>query len=167
MVCVSNAHDLWPFAFLFSSTAAASRIYSSTKDKLQPRNRFELLQVFATSPVVVFNLSRRGDSGDGGKMLLLSAWNTAMHESNATCAVQQRSHPMINLRSDPNASVPDGNPQSSSFDEAAYIKANPERAGKAQSRGGDANTALEVVSGFQLYGVSVSLEQCVLMQEGK
>ena len=48
-------------------------------------------------------------------MLLLSARNTAMHESNATCAVQQRSHPMINLCSDPNASVPGGNPQSSSL----------------------------------------------------
>ena len=78
-----------------------------------------------------------------------SAWNTAMHESNATCAVQRRSHPMINLRSDPNASVPGGNPQSSSFEEAAYTKTNPERAyGRAQSRGGDANTVLEVVSGF-------------------
>ena len=83
MVCVSNTHDLWPFAFLFSSTAAAPRIYSSTTDKLQPRNRVELLQVFATSPVVVSNLSRRGDGGDGGKR---SAWNTAKHESNATCA---------------------------------------------------------------------------------
>ena len=82
--------------------------------------------------------------------------------------VQQRSHPMINLRPDPKASVPGGNPQSSSFEEAAYINTNPERAyGKAQSRGGDANTVLEVVSGFLLYGESVSLEQCVFMQEGK
>ena len=73
-----------------------------------------------------------------------------------------------NLRSDPNESVPGGNPQYSSFEEAAYIKANPERAyGKAQSRGGDANTILEIVSGFLLYEVSVSLEQCVFMQEGK
>ena len=64
-----------------------------------------------------------------------------------------------NLRSDPNESVPGRNPQYSSFEEAAYIKTNPERAyGKAQSRGGDANTVLEVVSGFLLYGVSVSLE---------
>ena len=48
------------------------------------------------------------------------------------------------------------------------IKTNPERAyGKAQSRGGDANTVLEVVSGFLLYGMSVSLEQCVFMLEGK
>ena len=168
VVCVSNAHDLWPFAFLFSSTAAAPRIYSSTTDKLQPRDRFELLHVFVPSPVVVFNLSRRGDGSDGGKMLLLSAWNTVMHGSNATCAVQQGSHPMINLRSDPNASVPGGDPQSSSFEEAAYIKTNPERAyWKAQSRGCDANTVLEVVSGFLLYGVSVSLEQSVFMQEGK
>ena len=74
---------------------------------------------------------------------------------------------MINLRPDPNT-VPGGNPQSSSFEEAAYIKTNPERAyEKAQSRGGDANTVLEVVSGFLLYGVSVSLERCVFMQEGK
>ena len=73
VVCVSNAHDLWPFAFLFSSTAAAPQIYSSTTDKLQHRNRFELFQVFATSPVVASHLSRRGDGGDGGKMLLLSA----------------------------------------------------------------------------------------------
>ena len=75
---------------------------------------------------------------------------------------------MINLLPDPNASVPDGNPQSSSFEEAAYIKTNPERAyGKAQSRGGDANTVLEVVSGFLLYGVSVWLELRVFVQEGK
>ena len=75
---------------------------------------------------------------------------------------------MINIRSDTNVSVPGGNPQSSSFEEAAYIKTNPERAyGKAQSCGGDANTILEVVSGFLLYGVSVSLEQSVFMQEGK
>ena len=75
---------------------------------------------------------------------------------------------MINLRPDPNASVPGGNPQSSSFEEAAYIKTNPERAyGKAQSRGGDANRVLEVVSGFLLYGVYVSLEQSVFMSEGK
>ena len=75
---------------------------------------------------------------------------------------------MIDLRSDPNASVPSGNPQSSSFEEAAYTKTNPERAnGKAQSRGGDANTVFEVVSDFLLYGVSVSLEQCVFMLEGK
>ena len=91
-----------------------------------------------------------------------------MHESNATSAVQQRSHPMINIRSDLNASVPGGSPQSSSIEEAAYIRSNPERAyGKAQSRGGDANTVLEVVSGFLLYGVSVSLEQSVFIQEGK
>ena len=75
---------------------------------------------------------------------------------------------MINLRPNPNAMVPGGNPQSSSFEEAAYIKTNPKRAyGKARWRGGDANTVLEVVSGFLLYGVSVSLEQCVFMQEGK
>ena len=168
MVCVSNAHDLWPFAFLFSSTAAAPRIYCSTTVTLQPRNCFELLQVFATSPVAVFNLFCRGIGGDDGKRLLLAAWNTAMHESTATCAVQQRSHPIINLRSDPNASVPGGNPQSSSFEEAACTKTNPERAyGKAQSRGDDANTVLEVISGFLLYGVSASLEQCVFMLEGK
>ena len=95
--CVSNAHDLGPFAVLFSTTAAAPRIYPSTADKLLPGSRFEMRQMFATSPVVVFNLSRRGGDGDGGKMLLLSAWNTAMHESNATCTVQQQSHPMINL----------------------------------------------------------------------
>ena len=48
------------------------------------------------------------------------------------------------------------------------IKTNPERAyGKAQSRGGDANTVLEVVSGVLLYGMSVSLEQSVFTQEGK
>ena len=123
---MSNAHDLGPFAVLFSTTAAAPRIYSSTADKLQPGSRFDMRQMFATSPVVVFNLSRRGDDGDGGNMLLLSSWNTAMHESNATCTVQQRSHPMINLRPDPNASVPGGNPQSCSFEEAAYIKTNPE-----------------------------------------
>ena len=171
MICVSNAHDLWRFAFLFSSTAAARRIYSSTTDNLQSRIRFELLQEFVTSLVVVSNLLCRGDgvdAGDGGKMLLLSAWNTAMHESNATCAVQQRSHAMINIRSDPNASVPGGNPESSSFEKAAYIQTNPERAYRnAQSRGSDANTVLDVVSGFLLYGVSVSLEQSVFMQEGK
>ena len=165
MNCESNAHDLGPFAVLFSTTAAAPRIYPSTADKLRPGSRFDRRQVFTTSPVVVFNLSRRGD---GGKMLLLSALNTAMHESNATCTVQQRSHPMINLRPDPKASVPGGNPQSSSFEETAYIKTNPERAyGKAQSRGGDANTVLEVISGFLLYGESVSLEQSVFMEEGK
>ena len=112
VVCVSNTHDLWPFAFLFSSTAAAPRIYSSTTDKLQTRNRFELLQEFVTTLVVISNLLRRGDGGDGsdgGKMLLLSAWNAAMHESNATCAVQQRSHPKINECADPNASVPGEN----------------------------------------------------------
>ena len=84
----------------------------------------------------------------------------------STC--QQRSHPMINLRSDPNASVPGGNPQSSSFEEAAYIETKPERAyGKAQLRGDDANMVLEVVFGFLLYGVSVSFQQCVFKQEGK
>ena len=72
-----------------------------------------------------------------------------MHESNSTCAVQRRSHPMIKLRSHRNASVPGGNSQSSSFEEAPYIKTNPERAcGMAQSRGVDANTVLEVVSSF-------------------
>ena len=144
--CVSNAHDLGPFAVLFSTIAAAPRIFPSTADKLLPGSRFDMRQVFATSPVVVFNLSRRGDDGDGGNMLLLSAWKTAMRESNATCTVQQRSHRMINLRPDPNASVPGGNRQSSSFEEAAYIKTTPEGAyWKAQSRGGDANTVLEVV----------------------
>ena len=99
-------------------------------------------------------------------MLLLSAWNTAMHESIATCTVQQRSHPMINFRSDPNASVPGGNLQSSSFEDAAYIKTNSERTyKKAHSRGGDANAALEVVFGFLSYGVSVSFEQCLSMQD--
>ena len=50
----------------------------------------------------------------------------------------------------------------------AYIKTNSERAyGKAQSRGGDANTVLEIVSRLLLYGVSVSLEQSVFMQEEK
>ena len=76
---VSNAHDLGPFAVLFSTTAAALRIYSSTADKLLPRSRFDRRQVFTTSPDVVFNLSYRGDDGDSGKMLLLSALNTAMH----------------------------------------------------------------------------------------
>ena len=131
--CVSNAHDLGPFGVLFSTTAAAPRIFPPAH-KLLPGSRFDMRQVFATSPVVVFNLSRRGDDGDGGNMLLLSAWNTAMHESNATWTIQQRSHPMINLRPDPNASVPGANPQSSSFEEAEYITTNPERAyGKAQS----------------------------------
>ena len=51
---------------LFSNTAAAPRTYSSTTDKLQPRNRFELLQEFATSPVVVSNHSHCGDGGDRG-----------------------------------------------------------------------------------------------------
>ena len=151
MNCVSNAHDLGPFALLFSTTAAAPRIYPSTTDKLLPGSRLDMRLAFATSPVVDFNLSRRGDDGDGdgGNMLLLSAWNTAMHESIATCTVQQRSHPMINLRPDPNASVPGGNPQSSSIEEAAYYKTNPERDyGKAQSRGGDANTVLEVFPVF-------------------
>ena len=106
--CVSNAHDLGPFAVLFSTTAAASRISPSTVDKLPPGSRFDMRQVFTTSPIVVFNLSRRSDDGDGdgdgGNMLLLSALNTAMQKSIATCTVQQRSHPMINLRPDPNAS---------------------------------------------------------------
>ena len=70
VVCMSNANDLWPFAFLFSSTASAPRIYSSTTDKSQPRNRFELLQEFVTTLVVVSNPLRRGN---GGKMLVLSA----------------------------------------------------------------------------------------------
>ena len=73
-----------------------------------------------------------------------------------------------NLRSDPNASVPGGDPQSSSFEEAAYIKTIPERAyGKAQSHVGDASTVFEIVSVFLLFRVSVSLEQCVFMQDGK
>ena len=64
--------------------------------------------------------------------------------------------------------VPGGNPQSSSFAEAAYTRTTPEQAcGKAQSRGGDANTVSEVVSGFLLYEESVSFEQSVFMQEGK
>ena len=97
-------------------------MYSSTTNKLLPGNRFDPLQVFATSSVVVSNLSRRGD--DGVKMLLLSA----MHESSAMCTVPQRAPPKIDLRTDPNPSVPGGNPQSSSFEEAAYITTNPERA---------------------------------------
>ena len=52
--CASNAHDLGPFAVLFSITSAAPRIYSSTADKLLPGSRFDLCHVFATSPVVVF-----------------------------------------------------------------------------------------------------------------
>ena len=119
--CVSNAQELGPFAVLFSTTAAAPRIYPSTADKLLPGNRFDMHQVLTISPVVAFNLSRRSDDGDGGKMLLLSALNTAMHESNATCTVQQRSHPMINLRPDPNASVRGGNPQSSSFEALLWM----------------------------------------------
>ena len=71
--CVSNVHDLGQFAVPFSTTAAAPRIHSSTADKLIPGSRFDLCQVFATSPVIVFNLSRRGDDGEGSKMLLLSA----------------------------------------------------------------------------------------------
>ena len=120
--CVSNAHDLGPFAVFFSTTTAAPRIYSFMADKLLPGSRLDMRQMFATSPVVVFNRSRRGDDGDGGNMLSLSALNRAMQEPNATCTVQQRSHPMSNLRPDPNASVPSGNPQSSSSEEAAYIK---------------------------------------------
>ena len=103
MNCVSNAHDLGPFAVLFSTVAP--RIFPSTADNLLPGSRFNMRQVFATSPVVVSNLSRGGDDGECGNTLLLSAWNTAMHESNATCTVQQRSHPMINPCPDPNASV--------------------------------------------------------------
>ena len=109
-LCVQRARSR-AVVVLFSTTAAAPRIYPSTADKLLPGSRFDMRQVFATSPVVVFKLSRRGEGGEGGNMLLtayyrallysrltvtlLSAWNTAMHESNATCAVQQRSHPMI------------------------------------------------------------------------
>ena len=95
--CVFNAHYLGPFAFLFSTSSAAPRIHSSRADKLLPFNRCDLLQGMATSAFVVSNLFRRGDDGDsdGGKLLLLSAWNTGMHESNAACTVQQRSHRMI------------------------------------------------------------------------
>ena len=72
-------------------------------------------------------------------------------------------------RTDPNASVPVRNPQSSSFEKKrAYIKANPERAyGKAQSRGGDANTFWKVIFGSLFFGVSVSFGQCVFMEESK
>ena len=66
MNCVCHAHDLGPFAVLFSTIAAAPRIFPSTADKLLPGSRFDMRQVFATSPVVVFNLSRRGDDGDDG-----------------------------------------------------------------------------------------------------
>ena len=132
--CVSNVHDLGPFAFLFSSTAAVPRIFSTLADKLLPDNGFDLLQVFATSAFVIFNLSRRSHDGDGCKSTLLSVWNTAMHESNAMCIVRQRTHPMIDRHTDPNPSVPRGNPQSSSFEEVAYIKTKPERTHwKAQS----------------------------------
>ena len=46
---------------------------------------------------------------------------------------------------------------------AAYIKTNPARAyGKAQSRGGDANTVLEVVFRFSVvWNVSVVSAVCV------
>ena len=73
----------------------------------------------------------------------------------------------INLRSDPNASVRGGNPQSSSFEEAAAcVKTNPERTyGKEQSRGGDAKTVLEIVFDFLSHGVSVSFEQCLFKQD--
>ena len=82
------------------------------------------------------------------------------------CQSAQQLRRQTSLRSE--CIGPPGNPQSSSFEEASYIKTNPERAyGKARSRGGDANTVLEVVSGFQLHGVSVSLQQCVFMQKGK
>ena len=69
---------------------------------------------------------------------------------------------MINLRSDPNASVPGGTPQSSSFEEAAYIKTNPARVdGKAQSRGGDANTVLKALFRFfVLWSVCAILAAC-------
>ena len=63
---LSNAHDLGPFAVLFSATAAAPRIDPSTADKLLPGSRFDMRQVFATSPVVDLNLFRRGDDGDDG-----------------------------------------------------------------------------------------------------
>ena len=79
-----------------------------------------------------------------------------MHDSNATCTVQQRSHLMINLRPDPTASVPAGNPRFSSLEEAAYITINPERAyQKAQSRGGGANTVGGYFRFFVLRSVCV------------
>ena len=58
-------------------------------------------------------------------------------------------------------------PQSSSFEEAAYIKTNPERAyGNAQSRGGDANTVLEV--GFRFSVVwSVCVVRAVCVYAGR
>ena len=49
VVSVSNVRDLWPFAFVFRSTAAALPIYSSTADKLLSDNRFDLHQMLATS----------------------------------------------------------------------------------------------------------------------
>ena len=165
--CVFSPHILGPLAFLFSTTAAPG-IWSSTADKLQPDNRFGLLQVFAIAAFVCSILPLRGNDRDGGKAPILSAGNTAMHESSATCAAQQRSHPMINLRPHQNATVPGRNSQSFSFEEAAYITTNPERAdGKAQSRGGDAYTILNVIFDSLFFWVSASFEQCLFMQDRK
>ena len=74
---------------------------SSTADKLLPGNCCDLLQVFAKSPIVVSNLSRRGASGDGSETEIL--YSNARIQRYVYSSTEISSDPMIYPRSHPNA----------------------------------------------------------------
>ena len=157
---------LGPFAVLFSTTAAAPRIYPSTADKVQPPNRFELLQVFATSPVVVFNLSCRGDDG---KMLLLSVsleYSNARIQRYVCCSTTISSDDQPSLRSE---RICPGWKSSIFFFWRSRIYQNKPRTSLRE--GAIARRWCKYGLGgcfwFLLYGVPVLLEQFVFKQEGK
>ena len=78
------------------------------------------------------------------------------HSYGALCnyaTVPAKSRPEVNLLPSPNASIPPGNPHSSTQVGAAHSQTNPERAyGQAHLRGGEANTTTEIDTGLALMG---------------
>ena len=84
---------------------------------------------------------------------LFAAYESIRENMELMATVPAKNRLKVNLLHIPNASIPPGNPHSSTYVGAANSQTNPERAyGQAHSRGGEANTTTEIDTGLALVG---------------
>ena len=86
--------------------------------------------------------------------VLFAAYKSISENPELMSTVPAKNRPEVNLLPSPNASIPPGNPHSSSEVGAAHAQTNPERTyGQAHSRGGEANTTTHIDTGLALVGL--------------
>ena len=85
--------------------------------------------------------------------VLFAAYESIRENPELMATVPAKNRLEVNLLPSPNASIPPGNPYSSTQVGAAHSQKKPERTyGQAHSRGGEANTTTEIDTGLALVG---------------